>query len=314
MRLLPAAALAIVAAGLMLAPVDARVRVQQDASTVLAAARTALGGDALLNSITSMTVNGSATEDLGRVSLSKSVEISLQLPDKFLVTKRHTSYGPPGLGMDFTITRYDGFNGSNTLDAIISSGGPTPPFMPYPAAPKTPAELQAAAARRLRLQKEGFARLMLPLFASSPAALPLQFESSTQATVDKTIADVVSARTTDGTELRLYLDAVNHLPLKLTWMAEPIVTMTTSSIVTTTSRGGVVSQSPPSAPMLPPPSPASLTPVEWAVTFSDFKTEAGLTWPRRFVTTMGGRKYEDMRLGKYRINPQIKPHVFEPKK
>ena len=53
---------------------------------------------------------------------------------------------------------------------------------------------------------------------------------------------------------------------------------------------------------------------EWAVTFSDYKTEAGLTWPRRFVTTMGGRRHEDMRLGTYKINAPIKPHVFEPKR
>src|SRR5687767_1417640 len=175
MRLLPAAALVMLAAAAVLEAVEAPVRFQQDATTVLAAARAALGGDALLNRITSLTVNGSSSEDLGRVSIGKSVEISLQLPDKFLMMKRHTVHGPPGVGgMDFSITDYDGFNGGTTLDAVISSGGPMPPFTPYAAA-MTPAELQALAERRLRLQKEGFARFMLPLFAASPAALPLQF-------------------------------------------------------------------------------------------------------------------------------------------
>lgn len=313
MRLLAAAAFAMLPAWAMLAPTGARVRPQQDATTVLAAARAALGGDAVLNTINTFTVSGSATEDLGRVGISKSVEISVQLPDRFVMMKRHSSYGPPGMGMDFTVTAYEGFNGSVPLDAIFSPGAPALPFPSRPA-PRTPADIQAAADRRLRLNKEEFARFMLPLVAASPAALPLQFRANGQLTVEKTLADVVTATTADGTEFRLYLDAVKHLPLKLTWIAEPIVTMTTTSIVTTTSRGGVVSQSPPSPPMLPAPSPASLTPVEWATTFSDYKTEAGLTWPRRFITTMGGKEHEDMRLGKYKINAQIKPHVFEPKR
>lgn len=308
------------AAGLTLAPVDARIGPRQDATTVLAAARAALGGDALLNSITSFTVNGTSTEDLGRVHVGKSVEISAQLPDKYLMMTRRTVYGPPGVSdLDYTSTRYEGFNAGTLLAWSTSSGGFTPPFIPSSAAPKTPDELQAIAARRLRLQKEAFARLMLPLFAAAPAALPLQFETGAQVTIEKTRADVVLARTADGTVFTLYVDATTHLPVKLAWMAEPIVTMTTTSTMVTASRGGRMAPSPPSprmpsAPVLPPPPPGSLTPVEWAVTFSGYKTDAGLTWPRRFVTTIGGKKREEMRLGKYKINAPIKPDVFEPKR
>ena len=318
MRLPLTAALAL-SATVSLLGIDSRTPLTQDASAILAAARAALGGDALLNRITSLTVNGSATEDLGRVSINKSVEINLQLPDKFVVMKRHHSYGPPGMGMDFTVTAYEGFSGGVPLDAHLAPGAPVAPFPSRPA-PRTPDEIQAAADRRLRLNKEAFARLMLPLFAASPAALPLQFEASAQATVEKKLADVVKARTAAGTVFTMYLDAATHLPLKLTWMAEPIVTRTTTSMVsvTTTSRGGMGAPPPPppQAPpsMMAPPSPDELTPVEWAVTFSDYKTEAGLTWPRRFITTMAGRKHDDMRLGKYKTNVSIKPQTFEPKK
>jgi hypothetical protein len=70
---------------------------------------------------------------------------------------------------------------------------------------------------------------------------------------------------------------------------------------------------PPTPPVMAPP-PGNPAPVEWSTTFTDYKTEAGLTWPRRFITTMAGKKQEDMRLGKYKINATIKPQVFEPRK
>ena len=289
--------------------VSARPTHSQDPATLLAAMRTALGGEALLDSITSFTVGGSINEYPGPVTISSSAEISLQLPDKFvLVTRRNVEM--PGGG--FTMTRYNGFNGDVPISATIAPGAPMPVVIPPPP-PRTAAEAQARQERGIRSEKDAFVRLVLPLFGVSPAIRPLRFEATGQTTVDKTLTDVITATTADGTVFRLYLDAATHLPVKLAWMAEPIVTFSTSSRVTTNSRGDVISQSPP--PGAPPVIlPGSLPLVEWTTVFSDYKTEAGLRWPHRFVTSTQGMKANEMRLGKYKVNVPIKPQTFEPRR
>jgi hypothetical protein len=58
---------------------------------------------------------------------------------------------------------------------------------------------------------------------------------------------------------------------------------------------------------------AGLADVLWEIVFSDYKPADGLHWPHRMVTSAAGRKIEDLRLGKFKINPKIDPSVFKPR-
>jgi hypothetical protein len=112
---------------------------------------------------------------------------------------------------------------------------------------------------------------------------------------------------------RLFLDARTHLPVRLSWMARPIVTLSTTSVASVNERTGAVASGRP--PGFPAGDPTSGMPdVPWEMTISDYRVADGLTWPHRMTTTVGADKYEELRLGRFRLNPAIDAKVFAPRK
>jgi hypothetical protein len=273
---------------------SARPAHSQDATTVLAAARAALGGRAL-DAVRSFTATGSSMISVREPGVGwRTIEISVELPEKFVQTTRRTNDEPnlPELVID-----YAGFNGSTLLDSAASRASYLMPPRGTTGPITRPSDLDSSTERRLRRQKQAFLRLMLPLFAAAPAGISLQSESGGQAHVDGRLTNLVVLKMIDGTSFRLHVDAATHLPLKLTWTASRV------------SRYEAMSGPP--APARPA---AGTRAVEWATTFSDYKTEAGLTWPRRLTTWQGDRLVEDVRLRSYKINVPISARTFDPRR
>ena len=50
------------------------------------------------------------------------------------------------------------------------------------------------------------------------------------------------------------------------------------------------------------------------MTIADYRVADGLNWPHRMATTVGADKYEELRLGRFRLNPAIDAKVFAPRK
>ncbi|MDQ3069856.1 MAG: hypothetical protein M3R55_09030 [Acidobacteriota bacterium] len=307
---------ALIAAALVFAPSLLPLPSRQDsrpldADRVLAEARAALGGPALLDAVKTFTASGSSTLEMTRLSVSQSIEMSCELPDRFLTVSRRTMGMGPGDWV--SVTTYTGFNAGAAISATIAPGARMPISIPAGPEPRTPAEIAAANERRLALVRRTFVATVLPLFAASPAAVPLVLSYGGRVALGQGGADVIIATAADGFTWKLLIDPVTHLPARITWMNAPIVTFSTTSSVTADSRGNVVSASPPAA--LPKGDPAAgLTPVEWATTLGDYRRVDGLMWPHKLTTTVGGRKHEDRRVGKYKINPAIKPKTFDPRK
>jgi hypothetical protein len=282
----------------------------QDALPLLAAARTALGGDAALSAITSFSVTGSMTRMVG-VNASSSVDVKCILPDRFLrVVHQTMDSGPLG---SFTVTRYEGFNRADPLYQVVAPQAPVPFVIPAGPAPSTPDELAAARLRQANAGKRLFVSLALPLFAASFDGHPLTFTAGGQVQSRAGTADAVVVKGPDGFEWRLLLDASSHLPVALTWMAKPIVTMSSTGTMTVNSRTGAVRSASP--PILPAGDPtAGLPDVVWEMTISDYRQADGVNWPHRMATTIAGNNYEDLRLGRFRLNPSIDAKVFAPRK
>jgi hypothetical protein len=272
---------------------------QSQTQQPLSAVRAALGGDAALSAVTSFAVNGSLTRDLGPVTTDSGVEISCVLPDKFVqITRQTMSRGPMG---SFTITRYEGLNGDVSIEATESPDAPMPVVIPPPPAANA-AEAALRRERALNNKRHLVTRFVLPLLGAPWPAAPADVAASSE--------DAFEIKMPDGFTMQLSLDATTHLPAQLVWMEKPIVTFSSSGTMTVSQRTGqVTSTSPMNMP--PPGDPtAGLAPVEWRLSFSDYKTANGLTWPHRLTTTVAGKKFDEMRLGTFKINPKIDPKLF----
>ncbi len=136
----------------------------------------------------------------------------------------------------------------------------------------------------------------------------MQFTNSGITQVNGRNVEVVEASAADGYKMQLSVDAATHLPVAITYFAEQPVTFSTSSTVKMQG-GRVVSQS--DSPMPNAPAPGSLPMVEQRLVPSDFKLQDGLNWPRKLREETGGKVVSSIDLGKFQINPSIKPSRFE---
>jgi hypothetical protein len=298
---------------LLLLPAVVAGRQAPDAASLLAAARTALGGEAALNAVTSFTVSGTlnVSIDAGRTATS-SVAVYSQLPDKFVRIRRQDFTNPVG---SFTLTEYRGFSGDEGIQEIVAPGAPFPVVMPggrVGAVPTTPEEIAKARQKAIYAAKHPCIEFVVPLFAGF-ALKDFSLEPSVALSAGNTAEDVVEFKGPDGFVWRLFLSRSSHLPVRMTWMAKPRVIATTTSRTVVSSGGQVKSSEGPTSLPTGDPS-AGLADVEWQVALADYKVADGLNWPHRMTTSYGGLKIEDLQLGKFKINPKIDPAVFAPRK
>src|SRR5262245_34645308 len=153
-----------------------------DATVVLAAARTALGGESRLAAVKTFLATGRTRQVRGNNLVPIEFEINCELPDRFVRTDEF-----PAQDTDPTTL---GFNG----DALIQF--PLPPARGLGATP--PAGRGAAgspalnpAQQRLATVKQDFVRLTLALFATSFPSYPLTFKYAAQAEAPEGKADVL---------------------------------------------------------------------------------------------------------------------------
>lgn len=286
-----------------------------DPATWLSQARTAIGGEVATESVTSLRIRGSNRRPAAG-GMEFSWEALWQAPDKFLqVETRTQTVGPMG---NISTTRRSGFNGEEQIEEFLSDL-PMPPRPPM--AQNKPNAL-------VPMHRRALTQLLLPLLASAtPLAgvAPLTIVEPDPSVPARPGLNLVAFAAPDGTQLHLWLDATTHLPSVLSWMDFPIMTTSTMSMmtVTTTTRVPAGQVPPRNMPMLPPPMPqspptsaASGPPakVQWEMKLSGYKTDKGVTLPRRLTVMMGSETWEDMRINRYEVNPKINPRTFQVRK
>ena len=304
---------------LLLASASVAARSSQDdpqgAATLLASARQALGGDAALSAVATFTVKGSRTQTPGGpVSLEDSVDFACALPDRFVEHSHHSSnLGPLGMS---SVSERHGFNGADLIDER-DSDSPLPEPVVAGQHNSSAADIAKAREGHLRLQKRAFVEHAFPLFAASLDAAPLRLRAAGQTNGPTGPAFLIAIHAADGFAMTALLDARTHLVVGMVWQDKPIVVMSTHTRTAvrqqTGSQGSSVTALGP-APVLPGNPTADLPDVQWQMTVTDYRTEDGLNWPHRFTTSFGGHKFEDLRLGNFKINPKIDPETFRVQK
>jgi len=131
---------------------------------------------------------------------------------------------------------------------------------------------------RLVQAKQDFARLVLGMFASTPASFPLTTTYAGQAEAPQGKADVLDLKGPNNFAARLFI-ADTGLPLMLTWQ---------------------------------PPSPPGGKPApEQRLFFADYKDVDGLKLPFRLRRAAGADTTEETTFDRYRINAKLDPKRFD---
>jgi hypothetical protein len=272
-----------------------------DAASVLAGVRQALGGDAAIAAIQTLSLQGMETRTMGGHSASASVEYACVLPDRCIKVRRM----PSPFGADIVET--SGFNGETHIRRRASDI----PYPPDPFANET-ADQKMERARRAALgTRHEMARVLIPVLGV-PAVDPVDVAYVGQESLDGKPMDVLQLRAADGYDARLYVDASTHLPAMISWMGLPEIVMSTSSTVTV--RQGETPRMP---PMMPPPMisgdpTAGVAKVERRLYFTEYRTQDGLTRARRFREMAAGSIVVESRLNTLKINPKLDPKRFDP--
>ncbi len=245
--LLPALAPVI---GLTIVSAQVMAGAQEDqAQTVLAAMREALGGDKKINALKSLSAEGTYRRTMGEREMSGDYELALQFPDKFQQVDQFTlPTGMPGPRIvrtfNGTIGWIDapagGFRmgpGGGGMNIMIAPGGgagagapPPPPPPPGGATADQPAQGGQrgpggpggpGGGRRgdpTPMIRAEFYRAVLGVLPVAQGVSGLTFTHAGQAESNDGKADVLDVKG-EGFAARLFVDSNTHLPLMLTYMA-----------------------------------------------------------------------------------------------
>jgi hypothetical protein len=273
------------------------------AEELLAQARAALGGDAKLKAVQSLSAAGQMRQvvggDGGDEQIQGEIQFDFLLPDKYL----HTETTSVGDGLT-EITRVSGINGEQAfLDAHASGGGGMVIIRPGPSDPKS------LAAQSRALHKE-FARQLFSWLLVTPATLPLEYSYAGEAEVKDGKADAIDVKGPDDFAARLFLDKQTHRPLLLSYRgAPPRMRMMRRQVgdhpgEAEKQRKEVEAQAAKQADQTPP-----LADIE--IYFAEYRAEDGILLPHRITHSINGQFYEEWELSKFKINPPLKADKFK---
>jgi hypothetical protein len=279
----------------------------KDAGPILAAARTALGGEKRLSAVKTFTATGRTRQVRGENLVPIEFEIFVELPDKYV---RKDEIPAQETGVTAA-----GFNGDDLLQEPAPPPMPAAPQMTAPPGAPSPSTGSGQAgpprnpsAARVATLKQDFARLTLGMFAASFSAYPMTFSYVGEAEAPQGKADVVDAKGPGNLTLRLIIAKDTHLPIMVSW--------TPPAPPQRGGRGDMGGRAAP-GPAAPPPSTpgqAPGTPPENHIYFADYRDVDGMQFPFRLRRAVGADTIEETTFDRYRVNPKIDPKRFEVRK
>lgn len=278
----------------------------QRATEILKQAREAIGGEQRLQKLEALHINGQYRRVFGERQMGGDREISILLPNKYLV---EDSMNPGGLSTAMINTR--GLNGERAWSGSSGGGGAMIFRMGGPGGAQLSPEQMEAALRRV-YQAE-FTRYVLAMTLAAPASLELEYKYAGESDVDGEQADVIDVTGHDKFSVRIFFDKKNHLPLLLSYRGPK------PRIVTISRPGGGAAPKPEDVKKareeaekkMAAEAPAVPEEVDFYIRLSDHKKVDGLMLPFKLTFLTESEVSEEFEISKYQVNPQFKADKFE---
>jgi len=288
------------------APAAAPAAPDPKAQDVIKQARAALGGEAALAKVQSLTVTGSSRRTFGEREVTADVTLDVLFPDKYKRTEDVGIQGGP------SFTRVSAVNGGEVWDDSTNRGGggfrfggPGGPGGPGGQGGQgaqgaqggrqvTEEDRQRFRQMQERRMKGEFARYALILLLKTDAAVT--YGGVAEAPDGK--ADVLDVKPADAPEMKLFVDQSSHKLLMLTYEGlMPRVAFNRNGQRPTPEEIEKMRNTPPQQ-------------VTFEVHFTDYKKVDGVLLPHTITQGTNGTVNEEFTIEKYKLNAPLKPEQF----
>ncbi|HEU4768500.1 MAG TPA: hypothetical protein VFS77_14055 [Pyrinomonadaceae bacterium] len=275
------------------------------AEEVLKQAREAVGGERL-QKIEGIYINGQYRRVLGDRQMAGDREISISLPNKYLV---EDSMNPGGMTTSMVNTR--GLNGDRAWSGSSGGGGMVFRMSSGPGgAQLTPEQMEAA---QRRMYQAEFSRYLLAMLLMSPPSLAVEYKYAGESDVEDVPADVVDVTGPDRFSVRLFFDKKTHLPLLLSYRGPKprVFTMTRPGGGGNANAEHVKKAREEAEKKMREETPAAPEEVDFFIRLTDHKKVDGVMLPHKFTFLTDSEVSEEFEISKYQVNPQFKADKFE---
>ena len=274
------------------------------AEEILKQAHEALGGPEQLQKIQALQINGQYRRALGDRQMSGDREISILLPNKYLVEDAMNS---GGLSTAMINTRV--LNGERAWNANSGGGGMVFRVVGPGGHQASPEQMEALLRRAISAE---FSRYLLATIATPPPSLAVEYKYAGESEVEDAKADVIDVTAPDNFSVRIFFDKNSHLPLLLSYRGPK------PRVMTMMSQGG----GPRSAEdmkkareeaekKMEAEGPVVPEEVDYYIRLTDHKKVGGVMLPHKITFLTENEVSEEFEISKYQLNPQFKAGRFE---
>lgn len=291
--------------------VGANFKSDEKALEIIRQARIAIGGDANINNVKSLTIVAKATHNFDIEGSQKSeqgdLEINLQLPNKFSKTMKFgdgTGDAKVRKEVDVIVVHKDG--DAPLLDkieksddgrkvVIMKKDGENSEDMSADGKKRVMLDKDVRVAHGEMRQNELF-RTTFALLLSAPEGLEVNYVYVGVGNVDGFSCDIVEAQT-GGSAVKLYLDQSSHLPRMMSYQgAKPFM------IKFKKEDANADSDKETKVFVRRADAPKGET-AEFQVKFSDYRSAGNIQLPYKWTQTVGGKADQNIDVVSYDINP-----------
>jgi hypothetical protein len=289
--------LVLLSAPATLAKDDAR------AQEILKQARQAIGGDEQLQKIQGLEIKGRYTRTFGDRQMGGDREISILLPNKYLV---EDAMNAGGLSTAMINTR--ALNGDQAWSGNSGGGGGMVFRIGGPGGAQISPEQMEAIQRRIYTAE--FSRYLLAMILTPPPSLAVEYKYAGESDVEDAQADVIDVSGPDNFSVRVFFDKKSHIPLLLSYRGPK------PRIMTMTRQAGskpedVAKAREEAEKKMHAEAPAAPEEVDFYIRLTDHKKVGGLMLPHKLTFLTENEVSEEFEISKYQLNPQFKADRFE---
>lgn len=275
------------------------------AQEILKQARQAIGGEEQLQKIQGLQINGQYRRVFGERQMGGEREISISLPNKYLV---EDAMNAGGLSTAMINTR--GLNGDQAWSGNSGGGGGMIFRMAGPGGQQASPEQMEVMLRRI--YNAEFSRYLLAMILTPAPSLAVEYKYAGESDVEDAKADVIDVSGPDNFAVRVFFDKSSHLPLLLSYRGPKPRVVTMSRPAGNAAKPEDIKKAREEAEKKmhaeAPPVPEE---VEFYIRLTDHKKVNGVMLPHKLTFLTESEVSEEFEISKYQVNPQFKADHFD---